>query len=162
MTDNKTERYMIIFNDVGLTIKGYYNEPMSFIQRKKILDRLYTLIHRELFEGVQSLEEQTTIASEVTAAPMPDNSTLPIEPKVKRTGKKRGRPKKNRRITQQDIDNDRDRIGATALKGAFTAEPNPDISNQPLNPEPIQEPKDLVYDNEEDNQYGEFKKKGLI
>ena len=127
---------MIIFNDVGLTIKGFYQEAIDHIQRKKILDRLYNLIHRELFEGVLPLEETTTV------------STMPVlMPKVKRTYKKH-KHRKNRKPEIEMLN---------------VPEPiEPDISNQQPNPIPNQEFKDSVYDNEEDNQYSEMKKKGLI
>ena len=141
---------MIIFNDVGLTIKGYYQELIDPIQRKKILDRLYSLIHRELFEGVQPLEEQTTTVSNggVTAVPTPQ---VTAEPKVKRAYKHKAKylRKKNRRepaIIERD-------------------EPEK-IEPEPINTQPPQvsgEPKDPVYDNEkDDNQYDEMKRKGLI
>ena len=134
MTDNRTERYMIIFNDVGLTIKGYYNEVITPIQRHKILDRLYNLIHCELFEGVKPLEEQIN-----TSVPMPDNTSPPMPETIKR--KKRGRPKKVRRKPK--------------------AVTTPDIKPPELVTQTA-EPKDPVYDNETDNQYDEFKKKGMI
>lgn len=142
MTGNRTERYMIIFNNLGLTIKGYYQEFITPIERKKILDRLYTLIHRELFEGLQPLEAQTTTVSNggVTSIPTPQTTTLPLEPKVKRTYKKHKHRNKK---------------------------PMPLPVNIP--PEPLSTPIPEVpsgkdpFDNEkDDNQYSEFKKKGLI
>ena len=138
---------MIIFNDVGLTIKGYYQELIDPIQRKKILDRLYSLIHRELFEGVQPLEvETTTSPKEQVNLPLSDITSFPPEPKVKRAYKHKAKylRKKNKRepvIIEQD-------------------EPEP-ISTPP--PQVPGETKDPVYDNEkDDNQYDEMKRKGLI
>jgi len=150
--DNKTERYMIIFNDVGLTIKGYYQELIDPIQRKKILDRLYSLIHRELFEGVQPLEEQTTTVSNggVTAIPA---AQVTAEPKVKRAYKHKAKylRKKNKTEKLKPISMIEHPVSAPSdmeMTGVVTS---------------TTEPKDPVYDNEkDDNQYDEMKRKGLI
>ena len=138
MTNNKTERYMIIFNDVGLTIKGFYQEPIDSIQRKKILDRLYSLIHRELFEGVQPLEKQQ---------PEPIDRNLHTEPNIKRVYKHKAKylRKKNKREP--------------------IPEPEP-MEPEPISTQSSQVPsesKDPIYDNEkDDNQYEVMKQKGLI
>lgn len=158
-TDTKTERYMIIFNNVGLTIKGYYNELITPIQRRRILDRLYSLIHPELFEGAKPLEAEPILQPVPSSvAPLPDTEPdtepasqqeLKDKPwkkyyKYKKTGKKKGRPRK-KGISEIDDES----FGMPVI-----------ADNAPPAKE---EPKDLVYDNEEnDNQYDEFKKKGLI
>lgn len=145
--DNKTERYMIIFNDNGLTIKGYYQEIISPIQRKKILDRLYSLIHRELFEGLQPLETETATQGNTTVLPTPQTTTaLQPELRVKRAYKKH-KHRKNK-------------VKSAPMPETLVPEVN--ISTQPPNPEPTSNIKDPFDNEKDDNQYGEFKKKGLI
>jgi len=134
--DNKTERYMVIFNDVGLTIKGYYNEIITPIQRHKILDRLYSLIHNELFEGMKPLETETS--GDTTVIPQEQTTTVSQnEDKPKKVYKKRGRPKRVKREPK------------------VVSVPTP-VTSTP------ESPKDPFDNEKDDNQFNEFKKKGII